>query len=516
MAPDRGQAQVPGLEYRHENLPKVFKLLIDGIPTDSPDYELILDWTETMRQTPFRGTPEQAQAIKNAVDGIVEKGLAYGTLKSTDAVIHSSGAIQVYNKLPASGRFYDIFAKFNGRLDASLLTADDIKIFSSIIRKNGFTLEKLKKILIKPAAQFSPSGMIYNGFPLAHLPKIVSSSIRSGLAYGPPGSVQIAGLFTTANREQSVNWGQVKARGLGFRDFSQAAAALFVAKLAPSALVLDLPDGNEKRLILQLGLDLHSPSQSALQKLSPYARHLIKNDQHGMSVLLALTGAKIYRTTIFMDAGLPMGKEMVIIDRSAITSSHFENADGRQITADAVDFNSASLQTLRQNFVGHLLDHVHSQRFKEAVALLRQAPEYQADDLSLVKNILSQVSPERRTEFLKYAITAEKFESISLLLIPEYTLIPEFINDPVIRKNLSHWFSVKLSVSGFHQLLYESYQEMGRFQFYAVQYLRALNKDYPAEAQALMAKFEGKIPDFNTRPRSLSGGMCPQLFRAAQ
>lgn len=517
LSPLSATAQLAGLEYRYENLPKVFEMLINGTPIRSTDYEAILNWAGKMRETPFRGSAEEANQIKIAVDRIVESRLTYEKLEAIDSALHITGALDVYKGVPAPGRYYDIVSQFNGRLSAAQLTETDLTIFNAVLKEKGWTLDKLKTTALHPAREYTKTGQIYNGFPRAHLSAIASSHMRSGLAYGPPGSVQIPGLFTTAKRASSLEWGQTKARGLGFSDYSDRAAALLVIRLSPNEPVFNVPDGDLKRPFLQLGNEFSSLSGARLKKLSPYARHLLKIDDHGMSVMMALTGAKIYRTTIYMDAGLGMGKELVVVDRSAIRSLHFETADGQRLDTAQALLTTKETKELQRSFSESLQQLIAADSFKDALKLLGRADEFQSAKPAIVKAVLEQIQATTRTAFLKFAITSEKHNSISLLLRPEYLLNPDFIDDPSIRKNLNHWFAVQLdNAGGFRELLYEQYQSRGLFQLFAVQYLRALNANYPAEATALASSLSKQIPDYRQLPTALTGGMCPQLFRAAQ
>ena len=482
-----------------------------------PPYEAILDWIGKVRELPLRGTPEEAARIKASVDQLVESRLSYGKLEAIDSALHITGALDIYKDIPAPGRYYDIFSRFDGRLSSAALTPSDLAVLNSVLKKAGWTIEKLKAAVLHEAREYTATGEIYNGFPKAHLSAIASSHMRSGLAYGPPGSVQIPGLFTTAKRASSLEWGQTKARGLGFADFSELAAALLVIKLSSKEPVFNVPDGELKRPIIQLGYEFASLSGAQFKKLSPYARHILKLDDHGMSALMVLTGAKIYRTTIYMDAGLGMGKELVVVDRSAIRSLHFEAADGQRLDTTQALATSSETSALRRSFSESLQQHLVAREFSEALALVGRAPEFQADRPMIVKEVLKKIPAATRTAFLKFAITSEKHNSISLLLRPEYLLTPDFINDPEIRRNLAHWFSVQLDNSGgFRELLYEQYQERGLFQLFAVRYLRLLGTSYPAEAKALASSLTKQIPDYRQHPTARTGGMCPQLFRAAQ
>lgn len=517
LNPHPATAELPGLEYRYENLPKVFEMLIDGTPVQSADYEAVLDWVGKMRELPFRGTTEEAARIKANVDQLVESRLIYGKLEAIDSALHITGALDIYKDIPAPGRYYDIFSRFDGRLSSAALTPSDLAIFNAVLKKAGWTIEKLKAAVLHQAREYTASGEIYNGFPKAHLSAIASSHMRSGLAYGAPGSIQIPGLFTTAKKASSLEWGQTKARGLGFADYSDKAAALLVIRLSPKEPVFNIPEGDLKRPILQLGYEFSSINRVQLNKLSPYARHLLAIDNHGMSALMALTGAKIYRTTIYMEAGLAMGKELVVVDRSAIRSMHFEAADGQRLdTAQALVTSNETIE-LRRSFSESLQQHLVAREFSEALSLVGRAPEFQSASPMIINEVLKKIPAATRTAFLKFAITSEKYNSISLLLRPEYLLTPSFINDPEIRRNLNHWFVVQLDNSGgFRELLYEQYQERGLFQLFATRYLRLLEKSYPAEAKTLASSLAEEIPNFRQLPTALSGGMCPQLFRAAQ
>ncbi|MBL7688692.1 MAG: hypothetical protein JNJ49_11715 [Bdellovibrionaceae bacterium] len=517
LSPLSSNAQLAGLEYRYENLPKVFEMLMSGTPVQSTDYEAILDWAGKMRETPFRGSAEEAKRIKTAVDQVVESRLSYEKLEAIDKALHITGALDVYKGVPAPGRYYDIFSRFDGRLATEQLTETDRAIFNAVLRKRGWTLDKLKATALRPAREYTKTGEIYNGFPRAHLAAIASSHMRSGLAYGPPGSVQIPGLFTTAKRASSLEWGQTKARGLGFSDYSDRAAALLVIRLSPNEPVFNVPDGDQKRPFLQLGYEFSSLSGAQLKKLSPYARHLLKIDDHGMSAMMALTGAKIYRTTIYMDAGLGMGKELVVVDRSAIRSLHFEAADGQRLDTAQALLSTNETNELKRSFNESLHRFIAEKKFADALKLVGRAAEFESANPVLVKEVLERTPAATRMEFLKHAITSEKHNSISLLLRPEYLLKPDFINDPLVRKNLNHWFAVQLdNADGFRELRYEQYQERGIFQLFAVRYLRALDKKYPAEAIALASSLAKQIPDYRQLPTQLTGGMCSQLFRAAQ
>lgn len=328
--PHMSHAQVPGLEYRHENLPKVFEMLIDGTPVQSTDYEAILDWVGKVRELPFRGTPEEAARIKASVDQLVESRLSYGKLEAIDSALHITGALDIYKDLPAPGRYYNIFSRFDSHLSSAALTLSDLTVFNAVLKKAGWTLEKLKAAVLHEALEYTATGEIYNGFPKAHLSAIASSHMRSGLAYGPPGSVQIPGLFTTAKRASSLEWGQTKARGLGFADFSELAAALLVIKLSSKEPVFNVPDGELKRPIIQLGYEFASLSGAQFKKLSPYARHILKLDDHGMSALMVLTAPKsIEQQSIWMPV-LEWGKSLSssIVRRSGRSTLKPQMANG--------------------------------------------------------------------------------------------------------------------------------------------------------------------------------------------
>ncbi len=207
-APDRQQVtptNTSRAEFTYQHLPDYFQILLSGIHQTSADYMQVLEWVEQMRGITFSGSAEEAKTLKNLIDQSIKTELQMNHVSIFDELLHTSGLIDIYNKIPVQGRLYDALASVENRIETKKLSSEDIQLFTGVLQKEGLTIEAFREITLKKVGDFSPHGEVYNGFPLAHMSLIASSGIRNGLAYGPPGSFQVEGILPpTKWRTQSI------------------------------------------------------------------------------------------------------------------------------------------------------------------------------------------------------------------------------------------------------------------------------------------------------------------------
>lgn len=496
----------------HKDLINYFRILTEIPASNSLQYKSVLNWVEKMETVQFNLSWSDAIRIKSDIEKMIEDRVSIENVLPFQDLIHKTGLINIYNEVPSNGNLYDQLSLIDGRMDSSLFTEQDIKIIKRIMSKEGLSLAQLKKFL-RPLKQFVPDGMLYNGFPTIFLAEIISSGLRSGLAYGPPGSKQIEGIFTTSSKDSSINWGRVKAISFGATN-DKKNAHIYSIQSSPDELVFDLPNEQNEvkskllRASYELGLF------SVRKKLSPYARHLVSRDGIGksfrFSVILALLDTKLFRTTIFMDVGIAMGKELVIVDRRSVQASQIETSDGLLVLQnDRKQLISNKLQR-RKQFSDQMSTFIKQGKMSEAVTLYTDSVHYFISNPHLMSEALKSLSAVEKSHFLQAIMKDYRYKNLSLLG-NELLANSEVLLDNKAREALKHYFTYNLIQSNFYEQRFESLLSIGFSQRFAIKYLNFLSHNFPEEFVNLMMIVRDHLPDYKVQTNSVINN-CSRLY----
>lgn len=471
----------------YSDLPKYFKILLDSPAEGSPEFYSVLSWVEKVEQQQPNLSLSEAQKIKMDVDNLIQEQLSFKNVSTFSTLVHQSGIHNIYNMIPVKGKLYDYIALVEGHINSAKLTEQDVKILSRVLSTSGLKLNKLQTFL-KPLSEFVPDGKIYNGFPSIHLPSILSSGLRSGLAYGPPGSVQLEGIFTTAKKQNSIDWGLIKSQSFGATSETMSAHLLSI-QVSPAELVLDLPleSSEMKSKLLRAGNEVGLNEN--YKKLSDYAKFLIDRESGKtikFSIILALLDVKLYRTTIYRDVNNPMGKEVIVVDRRAITESHIENTSGDVVSGKDFTMMVDLKKKLRIQFSENLDRYMTQGQIKEAVKLFNLANFYFINTPSAMSVAMENLSDVQRKNFIEAVMADYHFKNLSLIA-PQLIKDHQLLSRPEIRNAIKHYLQLKFDKTiGFRQLKYEQLEEKGFTQRFVFKYLKFIELNYPGELEDLV------------------------------
>ncbi|MCM2280429.1 MAG: hypothetical protein NDI61_01125 [Bdellovibrionaceae bacterium] len=493
----------------------ILERLVNG--QELPDqlrYE-ILNWS--LNRAPILQTlsPAEAASLKIAVDELFKSKLSVENIETFLSEFHFFNLHQIYQNLNGQGHLYDILAEKESALYRSGLTSSDRDIIREYLKTRSFDVDQIRELSISPIHKYAPNLELYSGFLSIDVLPIQSTGFRDGMAYGPPGSHQIErGIFTTSVFNNSLNWGLVKAKNMGLDASRKENAAVLKVEPSPDALVFDVPNGDLKRRVVQANYALTIMPESYKSRLTPSARLLISKPFLG---LMSYFGASMFRATIFMDAGIGMGKEIVIADRSDVRRMTLLSHNGQPVDAASYEKIQNQAHQLSLKFVSHVEALIASERYEEAIAWVSDnAKAFGIRSPVSLSPLLRRLDPKRRQKLLKQLVVdSPKHNYIIPFLDSEVILDASLLKNLNYQEGLLHWISIGAKPVGTEDYLH-TYSEAGYFTQILVDLhsrLAIASTPFRSQVVDMFGELDREIP----RPPSLKSQahQCMSLFSSA-
>ncbi len=470
--------------------------------SDQERYRL-LAWSDSLLKS-LLADAETSEQFKQEIDELLNARLSPTNIEQFLKEFHYFHLDKVYERLGNQGHLYEILSYKETQLIEEGLNESDRNIVQNRLSSQGFDLESLRKYVVERIETFAPNLILYSGIPSVDLVPILETGLRNGVAYGPPGSHQVEqGIFTTTDFNKSLDWGLVKAKSAGIDPKNKKAAAVVELTVDENTLVFNLPkDDSAKRYVVRANYALTSLPDEVKSKLSPSAQHLVGQEFLG---LMSLLKTPFFRATIFMDTGIGMGKEIVIVNRGPIKKISYLDAEKQTINVSSLKQIRSQRQKLRNQFLKKVVDLLKEEAYAKAIQWVDEnAKAYGVRDPLALTVVLANLNRKQHLDFHRELIlNTPKYFYIVPFLNAKLILDHELLKSTTYRESLKHWISVSRPTGVEDRLHAES--SAAFFELILLEWAR-LGRPGSSEINELNDVFKDLGRSWSRR------GLCPTLF----